>query len=73
MIEIARRNAMLETLDYIVEHELGSHWTLEGHMARKAALLDIINNSEHFDLRNKVAKTDAKKAYDEARAKLASL
>lgn len=45
-IEIARRNAVLSALDKIVTHELGNHWTLEAHMARKAALLEIINNNE---------------------------
>ena len=45
-IEIARRNAILATLDKIVTHELGNHWTVEAHMARKAALLEIINNNE---------------------------
>ena len=45
-IEIARRNAILSALDKIVTHELGDHWTLEAHMARKAALLEIINNNE---------------------------
>ena len=45
-IEIARRNAILSAVDKIVTHELGNHWTLEAHMARKAALLEIINNNE---------------------------
>lgn len=45
-IEIARRNAILATLDKIVTHELGNHWTLEAHMARKAALLEIINTDD---------------------------
>jgi hypothetical protein len=45
-VAIARRNAILWTLDKIVTHELGDHWTLEAHMARKAALLEIINNTE---------------------------
>lgn len=45
-IAIARRNAILWTLDKIVTHELGNHWTVEAHMARKAALLEIINSDD---------------------------
>ena len=48
-IEIARRNAILSTLDKIVTHELGDHWTVEAHMARKAALLEIINSDNKAD------------------------
>jgi len=46
-IEVARRHAVLAAIYKIIRHELGNHWTLEAHMARKAALLEIIDNNNN--------------------------
>jgi len=46
LAEVRERDAVLHALDAIVTAELGSEWTLDGHMARKSELLNIIDTED---------------------------